>query len=179
MVGEVRLTRCEQTRNGCLQVVINPDTTHGVVHRRIDLHWRFVRVVVGNLLIHLEEVTVFVAHHFFTKRSHLVVRRVFDAAYFRLCFSVTHDSAAEIEENSFTCFVYTIPFIAAFFRCARCYIARNEVTKRWVSALEVVVTIFFRNLNRFLAAVADGFNIFKFSRNPDAAIVAKRLRHQR
>ena len=69
VVREVTLTDSKQTRDGGLQLVVNPDTTHGVVdswedhHRLVVLH--AVDLVgevagehVGDLLIHLEEVTI-------------------------------------------------------------------------------------------------------------------------
>ena len=39
VVREVTLTNREQTRNGCHQLVVNPNTTHCVVDSREDHHW--------------------------------------------------------------------------------------------------------------------------------------------
>jgi hypothetical protein len=40
------------------EVVVYPEAAHSVVDGRIDLHRLLVRVVTGDLLIHLEEVSV-------------------------------------------------------------------------------------------------------------------------
>ena|SRR5574344_662941 len=58
MVREVSLSDCIQTRDCGHEVVVNPDTTHCVVDSRINHHRLLVWVGVGNLLIHLEEVTI-------------------------------------------------------------------------------------------------------------------------
>ena len=69
VVREVTLTDSEQTRNRGLQLVVNPDTTHGVVDSGIDHHGLVVlhtidlvgyvsREYIRNLLVHLEEVAI-------------------------------------------------------------------------------------------------------------------------
>ena len=63
MVGEVGFACAEQTLDSGHQLIVNPDAAHGVVDGRIDHHWGLVRVVVGDLLIHLEEVAVLVGYH--------------------------------------------------------------------------------------------------------------------
>jgi hypothetical protein len=40
------------------EVVVHPEATHGVVDGRINLHRLLVRVIAGDFLIHLEEVSV-------------------------------------------------------------------------------------------------------------------------
>ena len=37
------------------------------MHRRVYLHWGFIRVLVGDLLVHLEQVTIFLLDPFLTK----------------------------------------------------------------------------------------------------------------
>ena len=66
VVREVSFTDSEETWNACLQFVVNPDTTHCIVDSRINLHRCFVRIVVSNLLVHLEEVTITSFYNFLT-----------------------------------------------------------------------------------------------------------------
>ncbi len=73
MVGEVTFADGEKTRNGGLQLVVNPYTTHCVVDGWEYHHWLIVLyavllasqlawVDVGYLLIHVEEVAVTLAY---------------------------------------------------------------------------------------------------------------------
>ena len=65
MVGEIRLTDCEQAGDGRHQVVIDPKAAHGVVSRGIDPHRDVVRVLSGDPLIHVEQVSVTLADSLF------------------------------------------------------------------------------------------------------------------
>ena len=58
MVREVGLPDSEEPGHGGHQLVVYPDTAHGVVDGRVDHHRRLVGIVVGDLLVHLEEVTI-------------------------------------------------------------------------------------------------------------------------
>ena len=58
MVGEVRLAQHVQSLDGAHEVVVHPEPAHRVVHRRIDAHRTGVRVLVGDALVHLEEIAV-------------------------------------------------------------------------------------------------------------------------
>ena len=58
VVREVGLTDGKQAGDRGLQLVVNPDTTHGVVDGGEDHHRSLVGVLVGDLLVHVEEVTV-------------------------------------------------------------------------------------------------------------------------
>ena len=58
MVGEVSFPDSEEPRYGGHQFVVYPDTAHGVVDGGVDHHRSLIGVVVGDLLIHLEEVTI-------------------------------------------------------------------------------------------------------------------------
>ena len=58
MVGEVGFTENEAARNRGHQIVVHPEAAHGVVDGREDTHRDLVRVFVGNLFVHLEEVAV-------------------------------------------------------------------------------------------------------------------------
>src|SRR4028118_353093 len=58
VVGEVRLTDHEQAGDGRLQVVVDPQTAHRVVDRRVDPHGDLVGVLTRDLGVHVEEVAV-------------------------------------------------------------------------------------------------------------------------
>ena len=102
MVREVALSDGEQTRNGCHQLVVYPDTTHGIVdsredhHRVVILHAidflsELARVDVGNLLIHVEEVAV-------------TLQDLVDAK--------TVDRLGEVKEHGKTCVIHTKALVA-------------------------------------------------------------------
>ena len=58
VVGEVRLAEHEQAGDRAHQVVVDPEPAHRVVHGGVDPHRDLVRVLVGDPLVHLEEVAV-------------------------------------------------------------------------------------------------------------------------
>ena len=58
MVGEVGLAQHEQAGQVAHEVVIHPQSAHGVVHGGVDTHGSLVRILVGDLLVHLEQVAV-------------------------------------------------------------------------------------------------------------------------
>ena len=59
MVAEVGFASSKESWNGGLQFVIDPKSTHGIVDGGIDHHRSLVRILIRNLLVHLEEVAVF------------------------------------------------------------------------------------------------------------------------
>ena len=67
MVGEVSFSCGEQSRDGGLQLVVDPESAHGVMDGRIYHHRGLVWVLVGDLLIHLEEVAVLLLHRVFSE----------------------------------------------------------------------------------------------------------------
>ena len=67
VVREVSLTDSEETGDRGLQLVVNPDTTHGVVDSGEDHHRSLVGVLVGDLLIHIEEVTIASTYYILTE----------------------------------------------------------------------------------------------------------------
>ena len=91
VIVEVSLTDSEQTRNRSHQLIINPQTTHRVVQCRIDHHWCLIRIIVGNLLVHIEQVTIFLLNYLFTQAV---------------------DGVREIQEDSQTCVVHTVTSVA-------------------------------------------------------------------
>ena len=58
MVGEVGLTDGVKTGDGGLEVVVYPDTAHGIVDGGIYHHRLLVGIDACNLLVHLEKVAV-------------------------------------------------------------------------------------------------------------------------
>ena len=58
MVREVTLTDGKETIDSGHEFVVHPDTTHGVVDSGEDLHRSFVRRLVGDFFVHVEEVTI-------------------------------------------------------------------------------------------------------------------------
>ena len=157
VVGEVSLTDTEQTLNGSLQFIVNPDTTHCVVDSREDHHRVLIRVLVNDFLVHLEQVTIFLCNYILAE---------------------TLDSVGEIKEYSQTGIVYAIAFVATLFRSARSDVTGNEVTESRIATLQIVIAVFFRNITSFDFTGLETFSIFEFLRNPDTTVVTERLRHQ-
>ena len=60
VVGEVGLAGHEQSGDRRLQVVVDPQAAHDVVHGRVDPHRHRVRVLAGDPGVHVEEVAVLV-----------------------------------------------------------------------------------------------------------------------
>ena len=58
VIREVRFAQDEQSGNRALQIVIDPQSTHRVVHGRINSHRDVVRILGSDLLIHVEEIAV-------------------------------------------------------------------------------------------------------------------------
>ena len=104
VVGEVRLADTEQTLYGRLELVVNPDTTHRIVDSREDHHRVLVRVLVHDLLVHLEEVSILLSHYIFAQ---------------------TLDSLAEVKEDSQTGVVDAVALVATLFGSTRSYVTRH------------------------------------------------------
>ncbi len=114
-------------------------------------HRGLVGVVVRNHLIHVEEVSVAVTYDIGTEAV---------------------DSILEVEVNGVAC-TYAEAGVAALFGGARSDVAGAEVTEGGIAALEVEVAVFVGDISGFFLAGADGFGIFFFLGNPDAAVVAE------
>ena len=61
VVGKVCLAQHKQPGNRAHQVVIHPQAAHRVVDGRIDAHRHLVRILVGDALVHVEQVAVALA----------------------------------------------------------------------------------------------------------------------
>ena len=77
VIGEVAFAYCVASFDRSHQFIVDPEAAHCVVYGRVYHHRRYVRVVVGNHLVHLEEVSVFFFHYFFTEVVNLLRGRVF------------------------------------------------------------------------------------------------------
>src|SRR5207244_10350470 len=82
------------------------------------------------------------------------------------------DGVGEIEVDAAAARTDTLPFVAHFFGAAGGDIPRREIAEARVLALKVVVALVLRNLIGTARVAA-------LLRNPDASVVAQRLRHQR
>ena len=58
MVREVCLAKNEKPWDAALQVVVNPQPTHGVMNRGKDTHGLGVRILTRDAVVHLEQVAV-------------------------------------------------------------------------------------------------------------------------
>ena len=125
MVGEVRFAEHEQPGHVAHQVVVDPEPAHRVVDRGVDAHRHLVRVLVGDALVHLEEVAV---------------------ALFDDVRAEPLDRFGEVEVRA----VLQRPDPAArvdlVLDRTRRDVARNEVAERGVAPLEEVVAVGFGNL---------------------------------
>src|SRR5439155_11846835 len=98
MIGEIGFTDHEQAGHIAHQIVIHPETPHGVVHGGINSHWHFVGVLAGNLLIHLEQVSVALANRLYAE---------------------PFDRVGKIEIHAASARTDTAAFVANFLRSAR------------------------------------------------------------
>src|SRR6516162_7960138 len=58
MVGEISFTEDMQPRDRTHQVIVNPETTHGVMHCRVNPHWALISVFRSDVVVHVEEIAV-------------------------------------------------------------------------------------------------------------------------
>src|SRR5262249_20762026 len=123
-----------------------------VVHGGIDAHRDFVRILVGDALVHLEEIAVSLAD--------LVLAEAFDGV-------------REIEIHAAAARTYAASFIADFFRGARCDVAWREIAEARVLSLEIVIALRLGDLVGRLRT------IFLPLRHPHPSVVPQRLAHQR
>ena len=104
-----------------------------VVLHAVNLVSQLTWVNVGNLLIHIEEVAITLQDNVDTE---------------------TVDRLREVEEYGKTCVVDTEALVATLLSCTRSHVTRNQVTECWVTALQVVVAVFLRNIRTLLVPAA-------------------------
>src|SRR5699024_6321808 len=151
VVGEVGLTDHEQARDGGLQVVVHPQSAHGVVHRGVDAHGHFPGVLPGDLLIHLEQVAVLARH----------------------CIRAQAlDGFGEVQVNPAPAGAHTASFVADLLGGAGGDVPRDQVAEGRITPFQEVVAFLIGDVPR-VPVVATLLG------NPDAAVVAQRLAHQR
>ena len=158
VVGEVGLADGVKAGNGGHQVVIHPDAAHGIVYGRINHHRLLVRVHVGNLFVHLEQVAV---------------------AGLDDILAEPFDSGLEVEEYGEPRFVHAETGIATLLGGTGSHVAGNEVTERRIPAFEVVIPVLLRDFGSLFEFGAELLHILLLLGYPDAAVVAERLRHER
>ena len=151
VVREVRLAEDVQPGHGAHQVVVDPEPAHRVVDRRVDPHRLLVRILVGDLFVHLEEVAVLLLDDVLTDPL---------------------DGVLEVEVDRQAALADTAPVVARLLGVTRGDVAGDEVAEARVLSFEVVVALLFRNLFRRA-------RIALLLRHPHAAIVAQALAHER
>ena len=151
VVGEIRLSEHEQAGDVAHQVVIDPQTAHGVVDGRVDPHGHLIGVLARDLLIHVEKVAVALLHQVQTQ---------------------TLDGVREIEIDAKARIPDAAPLVARSFRRARGDVSRREVPETRVHALEVIIPLILRNLTRTS-------RVPFLQRHPDAAVVSQGFGHER
>src|SRR5438105_11964096 len=122
------------------------------MHRRVNSHRNFIGVLGRDFLVDIEKISVTLADRLFAQ---------------------PRDGVGKIEIDSTTAGSDTTTFITNFLGCARCDIARRQISEAGVFSLQVIIAIRLRDFIWRLGAIFHPFG------DPDAAIVAERLRHQR
>ena len=151
MVGEVRLASHVQAGNGAHEVVVHPEAAHGVMHGRVDAHGLFVRILIRDALVHVEQVAIPLG----------------DGG-----LAQSLDAVGKVEVHSEAARTHAAPVVARFLGGARGDVPRREVAEARVLALQEVIALGVRNLRgRPMVAALE--------RHPDAPVVAQRLRHER
>ncbi len=151
VVREVSLTNHKQARDGALQVIVHPQAAHGVVDGRIDPHRDLVRILVGDALVHLEQVVV------------TITDRV---------LAQTLDRGRKVEVHAEAGFAHAAALIANRLGIARSYVAGYQVAEARVTAFEVVIALILRDLFR-------GTLVALGQRHPDTAVIAQGFAHER
>src|SRR5437016_11752929 len=129
VVGKVRLAEDEQAGYVAHQIVVHPQAAYRVMHRRIDAHRRLIRILAGDLFIHVEEVAVALAD---------------------FVFAETFDGVGEIKINTETAWPNASPLIANLLRRARRDAAWGEVAVAGILAFEEIIAVCLGNLVRRL-----------------------------
>ena len=127
VVGEVGLAGAVQAGDRGHQLVVDPQPAHRVVAGRVDAHRRLVRVLVGDALVHLEQVAV---------------------ALLDDVLAETVDRLGEVEVHAVLQRADAAPGVDCTLGGARRDVARGEVAEARVQPLEVVVALVLGDLRR-------------------------------
>ncbi len=93
---------------------------------RVDAHGHPVRVFVGNLLVHVEEISVLGTNGLFT---------------------VAGDSVPEVQVHRLSGGAHSIALVAPGLGGAAGHVARNQIAEAWVAPLQVVISLFFWDIS--------------------------------
>ena len=171
MIGEVCFTRSVTPGDVGHEIIVHPESSHGVVHRRVDHHGCFIRILIYDLLIHLEEVAIFGFYDGLSQRTDLLIAWILNVFHDGIFSTISHDSRLEIEIDSFSGLVDSESCIATFLRSPRGYIPRDQVSEGGIPALQIVITVLFLQLGWLESSFTDGFGIFKLSGYPYPSII--------
>src|SRR6185437_1269564 len=133
---------------------------------------RSVRVLPGDLGVHIEEVTVFLFDHVDTMAPDIFFGRIFDPMFAAFYATIPVDSRRKVEIYRLFGGTHAIAGVATLFSGARGDVPRYEITKGGIAPLQVIVTFLMRNLIWLPRVVL-------ILRHPDAAVIPQRLGHQR
>ena len=97
MVGKIGFADSISSGASSLEIIIYTDTAHCIVNGRVDHHWFFISIDVGNLFVHLEKVTI---------------------SCFDDLLSESFDSCAEVEKYPSAGIVYAETCVTTLFSCA-------------------------------------------------------------
>ncbi len=151
VVGEVGFPYDKESGNGALQIVVYPETTHGVVRGWVDPHRLLVGIFTGNAFVNIKEVAI---------------------AFTDCRLTQSLNGISKIQVNTAFSRSYTAAIVTSFFCRTGGNVTGSKVTKAGILAFQEIVAIFFRNVTGRLLTVCLIF------RNPDTSIISKGFGHE-
>ena len=151
VIRKIGLAADKHSGDGRLQVIIHPESAHGVVHGGKDHHRCLVGIVSSDALIHVKKVSVALLDGF---------------------LAVALDRIAEVQENAQTSGRNTTSLIADFLCSPRRNITRCQIAKTRILAFEKVITILFYDGVRIERTLADSLRDCGVHRGPDPTVIA-------
>ena len=149
VVREVTFADGKQTLDSGHQFVVYPDAAHRIVDGGINHHRVLVRRYVRDFLVHVKQIAVALCHHILAQ---------------------TVDSLGEVQEYGQACVVHTITLVATFLGGTAGHVARHQVTEGRITALQVIVAVFFGDVLALQRAFLQLLGVFQFLGHPDAAV---------
>ena len=151
VVGKIGLAQNMQSGNVAHEVVVHPQSAHGIMHGRINAHRALVGVFPGDVFVHLEEVAV---------------------AFLDDGTGEPFDRIGEIEINAQATRSDAAALVAGFLGAAGGNVARGEVAVAGIFAFEEIIAgVLWDFLRRFAG-------IFLALGSPDPSVIAKGLAHE-
>ena len=120
VIGEVRFADGKQPRNGAHQKIIHPQAAHGVVYGGVNPHGNFVRIFIGDALVHLEQIAIALANYIHAESLYGV---------------------REIQIDAQAGLAHAAAFVANCFGVARRYVARHQIAEAGIAALQVIIAL--------------------------------------